>query len=57
MKTNERYTSIEQFEILPVPTSTKNCLGVGSFGNVKLAKHRVSHQKFALKIVYFHIFI
>ncbi len=56
MKTNERFTSIEQFEILPVPTSTKNCLGVGSFGNVKLARHRTSHRKFALKIVFFSYF-
>ena len=53
MRQNEKFTSIEEFEILPVPTSTKNCLGVGSFGNVKLARHKLTNKKYALKIVIF----
>ena len=57
MKQNERFSSIEEFEILPVPTNSKNCLGVGSFGSVKLAKHKHSLIKYALKIVFYFFII
>ena len=51
MKANEMLSSMQEFEVLPVPSSTKNCLGLGSFGIVKLARHRTSNKKYALKIV------
>lgn len=54
MKNNiNKFSNLEEFEILPVPSSSKNCLGVGSFGQVKLARYRKNNQKFALKIVFF----
>ena len=52
MKANEMLSSMQEFEVLPVPSSTKNCLGLGSFGIVKLARHRTSNKKYALKIVF-----
>jgi len=54
MKTNEIFNSLQELEILPVPSNPKNCLGFGSFGSVKLARHRISNKKYALKIVILH---
>lgn len=54
MKQSEKFTSIDEFEILAVPTSSKNCLGVGSFGIVKLARHKLTNKKYALKIVWIY---
>lgn len=51
MKTLHSFNSLDEFEILPVASSSKNCLGVGSFGQVKLALARKTNQKYALKIV------
>lgn len=53
MKTFHSFNSLEEFEILPVASSSKNCLGIGSFGQVKLASARKTNQKYALKIVLF----
>lgn len=53
MKTFHSFNSLEEFEILPVASSSKNCLGIGSFGQVKLASARKTNQKYALKIVFF----
>ncbi|KAL4464498.1 hypothetical protein ABPG72_003908 [Tetrahymena utriculariae] len=48
---NKKYSSIAEFEFIKDPKKNKTQLGVGSFGEVKLAIHKKSGAKFAIKIM------
>ncbi|KAL4441400.1 hypothetical protein ABPG74_013695 [Tetrahymena malaccensis] len=48
---NKKFSSITEFEFIKDPKKNKTQLGVGSFGEVKLAIHKKSGAKFAIKIM------
>ncbi|EAR93776.2 Serine/Threonine kinase domain protein (macronuclear) [Tetrahymena thermophila SB210] len=48
---NKKFSSITEFEFIKDPKKNKTQLGVGSFGEVKLAIHKKSGTKFAIKIM------
>jgi hypothetical protein len=45
------FNNIDQFTFLKDPVKGKATIGVGSFGEVKLAKHIESGNLYAIKIV------
>ncbi len=45
------FSNIDEFIFLKDPVKGKNNIGVGSFGEVKLAKHKESGNLYAIKIV------
>lgn len=46
-----KFYSLSQFEFLPVPNTSENILGKGTFGCVKLARFKENKKLYALKIV------
>jgi len=51
-----QFKSIDEFSILSPPDETKQNLGHGSYGVVKLAKNLKNDNKYALKIVHHFFF-
>ena len=51
-----KFTSLDQFTLLPNPDPSRKHLGQGSYGIVKLAEFNLNKERYALKIVRF-IFI
>lgn len=48
---NNKFSSANEFEFIKDPKKNKSQLGIGSFGEVKLAAHKKTGKKFAIKIV------
>lgn len=51
-RTNRFSNGSSEFEWIKDPKKNKTQLGLGSFGEVKLALHKASNIKYAIKIVH-----